>query len=174
MEKKMDLKTDCKTCRTHLADLLLNESYVTSRPELAAHLADCTACRVELQELQSTYALLDSWSAPDPSPYFDVKLHARLREVQAEAPEGLWERIRAFLMFSTGRSLRPAMVGALALVLVVGGGGTLADLYQRSATANPPSAAVNDLKILDTNAQALQQMDQLLDSGDAGSAAPTT
>ena len=174
MEKKMDLKTNCKTCRAHLADLLLDESYVATRPELAAHLVDCTECRTELAELRSTYALLDSWAAPEPSPYFDVKLHARLREVQAAAPEGLWDRMRSFLMFSTGRGLRPAIVGALALVLVAGGGGTLADLYQHSVTANEPSATVNDLKILDSNAQALQQMDQLLDTSDGGSATPTT
>ena len=58
-----------------------------------------------------------SWKAPEPSPYFDVKLHARLREAQASEPEGFWSRTRAFLMYSTGHRLRPALAGAM----VVGG-----------------------------------------------------
>ena len=28
-------------------------------------------------------ALLDEWQVPEPSPYFDVRLHARLREEAA-------------------------------------------------------------------------------------------
>jgi anti-sigma factor RsiW len=174
MKKTMDLKTNCKTCRTHLADLLLDESYAAKHPEMAAHMAECVECRTEWKELQSTFALLDSWVAPEPSAYFDTKLHARLREAQEAAPEGLWARMKSFVMFSTGRGLRPAMAGALALVLVLGGGGTLADLYQHQAVAAQASPTVNDLKILDNNAQAEQQMDQLLDSSDDNSAPPTT
>ena len=166
-------KTDCTHCREHLADLLLDESYAAKRPEVAAHLLACADCSAELAELKSTFALLDEWSAPEPSPFFDSKLKARLREAVAAEPEGLWERMRSFLLFSTGRSLRPAMAGALALVMVASGGGVLISSYQRPVVA--PSAAVNDLKILDNNAQALQQMDQLLDSsGDDSSDPPTT
>ena len=172
MEKKMELKTNCKTCRTHLADLLLDESYAAAHPEVAAHLAACAQCRIELAELQSTFALLDSWTVPEPSAYFDSKLHARLREAQAAAPEGLWSRIRSFVAFSTGRGLRPAMAGAVALVLVLGGGGTLMNFYH-PAVVTQASPAVNDLKILDNNAQAIQQMDHLLGTNDDGSAPPT-
>jgi anti-sigma factor RsiW len=173
MEKMMELKTNCKTCRTHLADLLLDESYATAHPEVSAHLAGCEECMTELAELRATFALLDSWTAPEPSAYFDSKLHARLREAQSAAPEGLWSRMRSFVTFSTGRGLRPAMAGALALVLVLGGGGTLIDLYH-PAVSTQASPTVNDLKILDNNAQAIQQMDQLLDTNDDGSAPPTT
>lgn len=174
MKNQMDLKTDCKTCRTHLADLLLDEAYVSAHPEVAAHMAACAECRTELEELQSTFALLDIWIAPEPSAYFDAKLQARLREVQASAPEGLWNRMRSFLLFSTGRGLRPAMASALACVLVLGGGGTFAGLYRHSTVAIQVSPTVNDLKILDKNAQALQQMDQLLDPTADDSAPPTT
>ena len=30
-------KIDCKSCREHLADLLLDESYAAKRPEVSAH-----------------------------------------------------------------------------------------------------------------------------------------
>ncbi len=173
--KKMERKIDCTTCRAQLADLLLDESYVAAHPEVAEHMAACAECRTELEELQATFALLDAWTAPEPSAYFDAKLHARLREAQASEPEGFWSRTRAFLLYSTGRRLRPSLAGAAALALVLAGGGTFAGLYQHSAAVTvQASPTVNDLKVLDNNAATLQQMDQLLDSGDDNSAPPTT
>jgi anti-sigma factor RsiW len=175
MKKTMELKTDCKTCRTALADLLLDESYAAAHPEVAEHMAACAECRKELEELQATFALLDSWTAPEPSAYFDGKLRVRLREAQASEPEGFWSRTRAFLMYSTGRRLRPALAGAMVVAVMLAGGGTFAGLYQHnSPVAVQASPAVNDLKVLDNNAQALQQMDQLLDPSDDGSSPPST
>jgi hypothetical protein len=166
--------TTCKTCRTHLPDLLLDDAYTAAHPELAAHLAACAECEAELTALRSTFAVLDHWTVPEPSPYFDSKLHVRLREALEARPEGLWERTRSFFMYSTGRTLRPALTGALAFTLLLGGGGLGVLLHQ---PASPASATVNDLKIMDNNAQALQQMDQLLDesaTNDDTNAPPTT
>lgn len=172
--KKTNTMTDCKTCRTALADLLLDESYAAAHPEVAAHMAACTECRTELEELRATFALLDHWTAPEPSAYFDSKLHARLREAQAAEPEGFWSRTRAFLTYSTGHRLRPMLAGALALVVLLGGGGTFAGLYEHNSAAVQVSPTVNDLKIMDNNAQALQQMDQLLDGSDNSSGQPSS
>ena len=173
--KKIDMKTDCKTCRTALADLLLDESYAAAHPEVAEHMAACAECRKQLEELQATFALLDSWTAPEPSAYFDTKLHARLREAQASEPEGLWARTRAFLTYSTGNRLRPALAGALVLAMMLAGGGTFAGFYERnSAVAVQASPTVDDLKLLDNNAQAVQQMGQLLDSSDDSSGPPSS
>lgn len=172
------IMTDCKTCQNHFPDLLLQEDFLARHPEMAGHLAACEACRTEVSELQATSALLTEWSAPEPSAFFDSKLHARLREAQTSAPESLWERLRSFLLFSTGRQLRPALAGALAFALLVGGG-TFAGLHGfHSHDLGGASATVNDLNILDNNAQALQQMDQLLDEAnsntDDGSSQPAT
>jgi anti-sigma factor RsiW len=166
---------NCKTCKTHLPDLLVDDNYAAAHPEVAGHLASCEACAKELAELRATYALLDAWPAPEPSPYFDSRLRARVREAAAAQPEGLFERMYAFLRFSTGFHLRSAMAGALMLV-VLAGGGTFAGFYEYSMHTTPqPSATVNDLKILDNNAQALQQMDQLLDpSANDDSGGPPT
>ncbi|QMV20254.1 hypothetical protein GOB94_06300 [Granulicella sp. 5B5] len=165
--------TDCKACRTHMPDLLLDETFLAAHPEMKAHLAACADCAKELDELRATFDLLDTWTAPEPSAYFDSKLHVRLREAEAAHPEGFWERTRSFLLFSTGRGLRPALAGALAFAMLIGGGSF--GLYLEHQPSNQPSASsatVNDLKILDNNAQALQQMDQLLD--DSGSSVDDT
>lgn len=157
----------CQSCQTHLPDLLLDDHFETAHPDIASHLKSCDLCAAELSELRSTFALMDAWTAPEPSPYFDQRLRARVREAAQAGPEGFFERLHAFLTFSTGRQLRPALTGVLMLLLLIGGG-TFAGFYEHSNHSRQPaaSATVNDLKILDNNAQALQQMDQLLDSGD--------
>src|SRR5580698_10470504 len=150
----------CHDCQSALPDLLLDPAS-SSNAAARAHLDTCAACREEFNSLNATFALLDLWQAPEPSPYFDQKLAVRLREEQAIAPAGWFERIRTRLLFNTGRQFRPALAGALALVLLVGGG-TFAGITGSHLGRVEASATVEDLQILDKNDQALQTMDQLL------------
>ena len=166
---------NCKTCQTHLPDLLLDDGFEAAHAEVSAHLEACESCAKELAELRATFAVMDEWTAPEPSAYFDSKLRARVREAAAAQPEGVLERLYAFLTFSTGWPLRSAMAGVLMLLLLIGGG-TFAGFEYANRPGPQPSATVNDLKILDNNVQAYQQMDQLLDpngSDDSGDP-PTT
>lgn len=158
----------CQDCKSALPDLLLDPA-ASSNAAARAHLEACAACKEEFSALEATFALLDTWQAPEPSAYFDQKLAVRLREAQAEPAAGWFERLKSRLLFNTGREFRPAVAGALALVLLVGGG-TLADLSGHFSGRRPQvSATVNDLQILDKNDQALQTMDQLLqDDGTPG------
>ena len=149
---------NCSTCQAALPDLLLDPRSAAARAA-APHLDACTDCRRELAELQSTFTLLDAFQAPEPSPWFDGRLAARVREAQAAPPESLWERLRATLQFSTGRHFRPALAGALVLILLAGGG-TAAEFVFHHAPEQA-SATVQDLQILDRNDQAFQTMDQL-------------
>lgn len=127
--------------------------------------------------MQATFAALDSWAAPDPSPWFDSRLMARLREEQAAAPESFLERLRSTLLFSTGRQLRPVLAGALAIALAVSGGTALTVSHLLHPGTVEASATVQDLQIIDHNDQALQTMDQLLQddiSDDGGNAPPAS
>jgi hypothetical protein len=159
---------NCKNCQSVFLDMLLEPGSPAHAAE-RSHIESCAECKQEFKSLEATFALLDAWKAPEPSPYFDQKLAVRLREEQALAPAGWFERLKNRLLFNTGRQFRPALAGALALVLVVGGG-TFADVSGFLQHPEPPqaSATVQDLQILDKNDQALQAMDQLLQ--DMGSA----
>jgi hypothetical protein len=163
---------NCKTCKAELANLLF-EAAAPGNAIARAHIAVCAACAQELASLQATLALLDTWQTPAISPYFDQKLAVRLRELQSVPPAGWFEQLRSRLLFNTGRQFRPMLAGAMALVLIATGGGIgIVNLqHPRSVVA---SATVNDLQILDNNAQALQQVDQLLqdDASDANSGVP--
>lgn len=157
---------NCKTCQNVLPDLLLepqasSSTVARTHQEARAHLTSCPKCAQELKELQATFALLDTWEAPEVSPYFDQKLAVRLREEQASAPAGFFERLRDRLQFSTGRQFRPALAGALGMALLIGGGGLGITTLTHTVRARS-SATVNDLQIFDRNAQALQQVDQIL------------
>ena len=162
---------NCTQCQAALPDLLLDGGSKQATA-VQTHLETCAACAEELTQLQATFALLDGWAAPEPSPWFDGRLHARLREEQNSQPEGFLERLRSTLLFSTGRQLRPVLAGALALA--VSGGTALTVSHLLHPDAVEASAAVQDLQIIDRNDQAFQTMDQLLqdDAADDGATTP--
>lgn len=173
MKNANDKSMSCKAAQETMLDLLADKTVPAA---MSLHLAGCEPCRVELSELRATFAAMDDWAAPEPSPYFDSKLQVKLREAQAAGPEGFFERLRSYWTYSTGRHMRSAMAGALCMVVLLGGG-TYAGIYEhQQMVASAPSATVNDLKVLDKNAQALEQMDQLLDDqpDNADSEQPTT
>jgi hypothetical protein len=161
----------CQTCHSELPDLLLNPTAASA--DALAHLDSCPACQKEFDSLKATFVLLDMWQAPEPSPYFDQKLAVRLREEQAMPSAGWLEQLRTRFLFNTGRQLRPALVGALALLLLVGGG-SFAGISNLSAHHEKAqvSAAVGDLQILEKNDQALQEMDQLFQDDDSADDKP--
>ena len=154
------LPLDCNAFRNELPDLILTENAVPS-PAAAAHLRTCPPCMEEYLSFQRTFGLLDSWKPVEPTPYFDTRLQARLREEQATHAMGWLERLQTRLLFNTGRSFRPALAGAMALVLAVGGGSLAGINYHAGHRAPEASATVQDLQILDRNEQAFQQLDEL-------------
>jgi anti-sigma factor RsiW len=154
----------CPEIKNNLAELVYE-----SRPlpdEMRNHLAKCAGCTAELAEMEATWKLLDEWQAPEPSAFFDAKLYARLRTEQATAPASLFERAKAWLLYSTNLQMRPVAAGALAMMLAVGGG-TFA-LLDHETAAPQTSATVRDLQSYDGNAQLFQQLNALDGDEDNG------
>src|SRR6202789_3898331 len=114
------MSMNCLEMKNQLAELVFE-----SRPlpeEVRKHVAGCAECAAELAELQATWKMLDEWQAPEPSTFFDAKLYARLREEQSTAPASFFERAKAWLLYSTNLQMRQLAAGAMATVLVIGGG----------------------------------------------------
>ena len=153
---------DCKIFQNELPDLVLTPG---ARPSAGAvaHMKECPPCAEEYLSFQATFATLDAWSAPEPTPYFDQKLAVMLREEQAQPRMGFLERMKSRLLFNTGRTFRPALAGALSLALIAGGGSLF---ITHPAQAPQASATVNDLQILDRNEQAFQELDELQQDDD--------
>jgi hypothetical protein len=165
---------NCKTCQADLPNLLFDPA-APQNAAARAHIAACHSCAQGLATIEATMSLLNTWEAPAVSPYFNQKLAVRLREEQSSPAPGWFEQLKTRLLLNTGRQFRPAMAGALALLLIAGGGSfEVSSLTHTRQPAVHASATVNDLKILDKNEQALQQMDQLLedDASASDTAAP--
>ena len=127
-----------------MPDLAVGLDAVT--PEVKDHLQTCAGCADRLNEFRQTMAVLDEWQAPEPSPYFDMRLRARLREEAARQPAGWWQWIR-----------KPALAVSLAVLMVMS-----ITLFRTDAGRNPtsdgptamvaePGTAVGDLQALDRN-----------------------
>jgi hypothetical protein len=148
----------CEEIREIMPDLASGLMEVT--PEIGGHLDGCGACAGKLEEFKQTMALLDQWQAPEPSPYFDVRLQARLREEMAKPQAGwsAWFR-------------RPALAAALTVLMAVGIG-----LFLRNDSgikpkdnvvavneATVPGTAVSDLQALEKNHDLYSDFDLLDD-----------
>src|SRR6202453_439282 len=99
----------CEEIREVMPDLA--SGLMETTPEMSAHVAGCGSCSGKMKELQQTMALLDEWKAPEPSPYFDVRLQARLREEMAKPQPGWLAWFR-----------RPVLAAALTVMMAVGVG----------------------------------------------------
>jgi len=165
---------NCKLCQDALPNLLFDPA-APANAAARAHIATCADCARDLASLEATLSLLDAWQVPEVSPYFDQKLAVRLRELQSAPPAGWFEQLKTRLLLNTGRHLRPALAGALALVLVAAGGSFGIATFQHPRPVEA-SAVVNDLQLLQRDEHALQQMDQLLQedapAADSGAALP--
>jgi hypothetical protein len=112
-------------------------------PEVNDHLKNCAACAGKLAEMHQTMALLDEWRAPEPSPYFDTRLMARVREEKGQ-PSGWWLWLR-----------KPALAVSLAVLMVMSATLIRTDGPKggpdSSMAAIEPGTAVGDLQALDKN-----------------------
>ncbi|HXZ29080.1 MAG TPA: hypothetical protein VEG08_13890 [Terriglobales bacterium] len=150
---------NCEQVREHLLKLA-GAGAPAPIPAVEEHLQVCPGCAAALAGLRQTMALLDEWTAPEPSPYFDSRLRARLRE-EAERPAPWWAWAR-----------KPALAAAM-LALVVAG----ASLFRGGAPLTPvvaehpatqavnaqPGTAVGDLQALDKDEDLYANFDMLDD-----------
>jgi anti-sigma factor RsiW len=131
---------NCEKIRERMPDVAAGFREPTA--EESQHLAGCSACAEQLKAMRSTMTLLDEWQAPEPSPYFDVRLQARLREEMAR-PAAAWMRWLR----------RPALAAALTILMGVG----VSLFFMRGHSSYAPEAmaapgsAVSDLQTLEAN-----------------------
>lgn len=151
---KEDAIMKCKELREMMPDLAAGFDAAT--PEMNRHLASCGECAAELAEFRQTMALMDEWKVPEPSPYFDVRLRARLRE-EAAQPVGWFQWLR-----------KPALAVSLAVIMVMSitlfrtDAGHIGDGQVANISAEP-GTAVGDLQALDKNNELYSDFDLLDD-----------
>ncbi len=137
-------------------------------PAVEFHLAECSPCQQQLTDLRQTMAMLDDWTAPEPNPYFMTRFAARLAEEQ-NAPQPGWlartlRHFHASVLYGSRWKMQPVAAMAMSVLLLVGGGAYLGlntwEQPQPAVITTTP-AVVHDLQNLDSNAQALDQLENL-------------
>ena len=147
----------CEEIRERMPDVAAGFSQPTTAE--SRHLANCSSCTEQLKAMQETMSLLDEWQVPEPSPYFEVRLQARLREEMAK-PQASWV-LRWFR--------QPVMAAALTVILGIGVGvffsqGSRVHAPQMAVADNAsPGTAVGDLQTLDKNHDLYANFDLLDD-----------
>lgn len=150
------------------ADLLFEPERVPD--SVRTHIQGCADCSRELDSLKGAMQALDAWEDITPSPFFNARMSARLREARAEQPASLVERLRARLLFSFNMQLRTVAAGALAAVVLIGGGTYAGVKGMHRPDPQVASATVRDLQSMQENAQVFQEMSSLdEDTGATGS-----
>jgi hypothetical protein len=137
----------CEQIHERMPDVAAGFEQLTD--DESKHLAGCASCTKQLTAMRETMAMLDEWQVPEPSPYFDVRLQARLREEMAKPQAGWLQWFR-----------RPVLAAALTVLMGVGVG----LFFTQNSRINPgpavainsnfsdgPGTAVGDLEALDTN-----------------------
>jgi len=157
---------NCDQIHELLPDLASGIDASTREPEVEKHIASCADCAAHLRNLQKTMALLDEWQAPEPSPYFDTRLQARLREEMARPAAG-WLSV-GWLSWMR----RPAWALSLAALVFAGallvGNKSYISQTEAIATKPPslglpvqPGTAVGDLQALERNDELYADFDVL-------------
>jgi len=151
---------NCEEIRERMPDVAAGLIQPTA--EEGQHLAGCAACAEQLKAMSATMALLDEWQTPQPSPYFDVRLQARLREEMAKPQAGWLHWFR-----------RPVLAAALTVLMGIGVGLFFTQrngMYaprQEEAVVNSevaePGTAVGDLQALEKNHELYSDFDLLDD-----------
>ena len=77
---------NCRDVREQLLEVAVEGG--PASPEIQPHFDVCVPC-ARVEQMKKTMALLDEWQAPEPSPYFNVRLQARLREEQQKTCGGM-------------------------------------------------------------------------------------
>lgn len=133
----------------HLREQLVDTATGTpASAELEQHLHSCSPCSEVLAGLRQTLSLMDEWQAPEPSPYFDVRLQARLRE----------EKARSHSVFEW---LRKPALGLAAAVLLVAGIGLFQSGGSRKYNAAHNSTQNADYKITAQTGTAVADLQSL-------------
>jgi hypothetical protein len=145
----------CHEMRELMPDLAAGLSAAT--PETEQHLRDCAECSGQLEAFRQTMTLLDEWQAPESSPYFDVRLQARLREEMAKPAAAGW--LHWWRKPVLALSLAVAMAAGITMFRGDSNGGReTADVVNVQ-----PGSAVGDLQALDKNHELYSDFDLLDD-----------
>lgn len=107
--------------------------------ELDRHLATCTACAEEREQLRALKVLADALPVVEPSPNLVVRSRIRLEEALDALPPTRWFERWLQKLRNNAASLQAAPIAAALLLVVGGGAGTFGGYYLAQSHAPRPA-----------------------------------
>lgn len=172
---------NCKQAQDAMLDAAGHPAAPGMNAEYEEHLRGCAACAQAALAVRQSMALLEEWQAPEPSPYFDVRLGARLREEAARPQLTWWQWLRKP---AAGMAVASLVVAAVGLFSVPSGEldplrtGTVRVAHNDERVAERlrhmdegPASAVADLQELERHQEMFahfELLDDMFDDDDWG------
>jgi anti-sigma factor RsiW len=130
----------------------------SERLEVEKHLATCAACRLRVNEFRAVSSLLDELPMIEPSPAFDLRVHARVAALPVKPSWWAW--------------FMPAPRVAIAAAMLL-----LATVWVGTRSNNPPQIAQDDIPVLEnldvlSNFDVLTELPQPVQADDSGQTNP--
>lgn len=130
----------------------------SERLEVEKHLASCPACRLRVTEFRAVSSLLDELPVIEPSPAFDLRVHARVAALPVK--QSWWA------------SFMPAPRVAIAAAMLL-----LATVWVGTRPNPQPQIAQEDVPVLEnldmlSNFDVLTELPQPVQADDGGQANP--
>ncbi|PYU11975.1 MAG: hypothetical protein DMG37_14875 [Acidobacteria bacterium] len=129
----------------------------SERLEVEKHLATCAACRLRVNEFRAVSSLLDELPVIEPSPAFDLRVHARVAALPVKQSWWAWF---------------PAPRVAIAAAMLL-----LATVWVGTRPNPAPQIAQDDIPVLEnldvlSNFDVLTELPQPVQADDGGQANP--
>jgi hypothetical protein len=101
---------NCERMESRILGYMDGRLKESERLELEKHLAECAPCCLRVNEFNAVSGLLDELPLIEPSPEFDMRVHARVAaEPQAKADRWAWLRVSPRIAFAASMLLLMAL-----------------------------------------------------------------
>lgn len=122
---------NCEQVKENLIDRLNEQLSAAEQAELDAHLAQCPACRQELESTRQVWQLMGNVAAPEPRPRMRIEFYAMLDNFQA-VEQAKQKHSWSSIMDRIQSLSTPVIMGRLAYSLVLIAVGVAVGYWQKS------------------------------------------
>ncbi len=101
----------CENIKTNILSFLADELSSDENKEILHHIEGCTQCRMEMEELEKNWKLIDRWEIEEPSARIKSRLMTAVRKELQEVQIPWWVSFKRSSIFQT-------VLGALGFSLI--------------------------------------------------------
>jgi hypothetical protein len=158
MSQIKDKNINCSQARETFPDYLTGDIETGAVERVRSHVASCTDCRRELEELTSTWTQLGVLPEEQPGPNLRKNFYTMLESYKEGLErENIWQRIANRIFGTPGQPRRPAFQLAFSLIFLIISFGAGYYISSPSPSKAPGSEQVKEVNRLHAQVQQMRQ-----------------